>query len=326
MVIEHLITSGDRTNPGATLVMSDLPPIQPDPEPVPAQEPLPPQEQLPAQEPVSPTLAKKAGWRSWAAAGGVAAVVLVGGVVATRHQGTSTPDAVQASSATPGQGGAGGPGQGFASRGAQGTIASISGTTFAVDSTDRTGATSTVTVTTGDATTYTDAVAGQVSDLALGDTVLVRGTDTNGAVTATSVTEGATISRGGAGGATPPTGTGYGPPAGFTPPNGGTGQPGQGGPGGGGGFTAGSILSVDGDAFTVKAADGTQVVVTTTSATTVTVTKRISFADLKKGDAVQVIGTRTGDKVAATSVRRGQLGGFGGPGRGAGTSTTTSSS
>jgi hypothetical protein len=323
MVVQSLITSSGQPTPELS-AMSDLPPIEP--EPVPAIQPEP----GPAQAPAGPPHPKTAGWKSWAAAGGVAALVVVGGVVATRHHGSSSPAAVQASS-TPSQGATGAQGQGFANRGAQGTIASIKGSTLTVDATDRSGATSTVTVSTSKATTYTDAVAGKVSDLAVGDTVLVRGADTNGAVTATSVTEGATISRGGfaGGGGTPPTGAGNGPPAGATPPNGQPGAGGQGGPGGfaGGGFTAGSIASINGDTFTVKAADGTQVVVTTTADTTVTVTKKISFADLKKGDNVAVVGQRTDNAVTATSVRRGQLGGFGGgPGRGGTTSTTASTS
>ena len=68
----------------------------------------------------------------------------------------------------------------FGGRGAQGKITAINGTTLTLDSTDFSGATSTVTVTTDADTKVTETVSGSVSDVAVGDNVLVVGTSTLG--------------------------------------------------------------------------------------------------------------------------------------------------
>jgi hypothetical protein len=70
--------------------------------------------------------------------------------------------------------------------------------------------------------------------------------------------------------------------------------------------------------------------ITTSSATTVTVTKKITVSDLAKGDTVRVAGATANGTVTATSIRSGDLaggfggsrgGGFGGPPDGGGTGT-----
>jgi hypothetical protein len=167
----------------------------------------------------------------------------------------------------------------------------------------------------------------------------VRGTASGSTIAATDVTEGGQGGfgfGGGQGGQGPGRGFEGAPPQGFTPPTDASGQPVQPGQGrfADGGFAAGTIASVDGDAFTVTQRDGSTKTVTTTSSTTVTVTKKISRSDLEKGDTILVIGDRSGDTVTATSIRKGEAGdagfGFGGPGgvgrRGDTTSTTAAAS
>lgn len=130
---------------------------------------------------------------------GVAAVAigLFGGILIGHS--TASSSSSQSAGTRGGFGGAagGGAGGGFTA----GTIASIDGGTITLTLTDG----SKVKVTTGTSTTVTKSAAGKVSDLATGETVTVRGTkDSNGNVTATSVSEGAL--PGGFGGRTPPTG------------------------------------------------------------------------------------------------------------------------
>ena len=311
--------------------MSDVEPPQPH-----ALPPEPPQP--PAEPPTGPTSAPmpeptppKKAWRSWVAAGAAAAVVAAGAaIVIGRSSSDSSGNTAAAAAQTPAGGGYSGPGGGFpGGRGTQGTIASIDGTTLSLTATSQDGTTSTMKVTTTGDTTYTETVTGQVSDIAVGDNVVVIGTTSGSGVAATAITDRGTLQAGGFGGGFP--GGGYGPPNG-APPQGANGAPngsfpggsvpagGNGGPGGpnGGGFTAGQVASVDGSTITVTAQDGSAVKVTTTSSTTVSVTKQISLSDLAVGDTVRVNGTVDGTTVAATSIQKGDLtGGFfgrGGPG------------
>ena len=91
----------------------------------------------------------------------------MGGIVLTQHHGSSSSSTVAAAST---QGGAGGGAGGLASRGAQGTVDSIKGSTLTVTSTQPDGTTSTVSVATTGKTVYTDTVTGKVSDLKVGTT------------------------------------------------------------------------------------------------------------------------------------------------------------
>lgn len=74
--------------------------------------------------------------------------------------------------------------------GAVGTVASVSGSTFVVtEANRRTGATSSVTVTVGASTTYTQVASASATDLAVGKCVRAIGpADTTGAITARSIT------------------------------------------------------------------------------------------------------------------------------------------
>jgi hypothetical protein len=246
-------------------------------------------------------------WKSWAAAGVVAAAFVGGGILAVTlaGHGKDSP-AVQTASASPQTQTYGGPnGNGpngggrfdgrFGGRGAQGKITAVKGSTLTLDSTDFSGATTTMTVTTTADTKVTETVAGSVSDIAVGDNVFVVGESTGSAVTATNIVdngERTTVFRNRANG---------------------QGGPGFAGPGGRGSFTAGAVTSVDGSTITIKTVAGDTVTVSTTADTKVTVTKTIKLSDLAVGDTVRVNGTTTGTTIAADAIEKGELGfGLGG--------------
>ena len=96
--------------------------------------------------------------------------------------------------------------------------------------------------------------------------------------------------------------------------------------GGMGGFTAGSVVSVDGDTVVIESSDGTQVTVTTSTDTTVTTTEDSSVDQLAEGDTVTVMGETDDDgNVTATSISEGATGFGGGGFGGGGTPPTTDS-
>ena len=114
---------------------------------------------------------------------------------------------------------------------------------------------------------------------------------------------------------------GYGMPMAAT--GGGYGMPG-GGPGSGGQTSrmgvAGTVASVSDTSFTVKGGGSDPVTVKVTDDTTITKVgedgqeEKIELADLKVGDTVMVRGEQSGDAIAATVVRVGELPGA--PGHG----------
>ena len=96
--------------------------------------------------------------------------------------------------------------------------------------------------------------------------------------------------------------------------------------GGMGNFTAGSVVSVDGDTVVIESSDGTQVTVTTSTDTTVTTTEDSSVDQLAAGDTVTVQGETDDDgNVTATSISEGATGFGGGGFPGGGTPPTTDS-
>lgn len=105
----------------------------------------------------------------------------------------------------------GGAGPGAFGRGTTGTVTAVDGTTMTVEAED--GTTTTVTLT--DDTTYTVNKTISVDDLAVGDTVMVRGTATNDVVAADTIRKGE-LGAGGFGGGGP----GQAPPAGAGPQDG----------------------------------------------------------------------------------------------------------
>ncbi len=257
-------------------------------------------------------------WKSWVAAGVVAASFIGGGILAVTiaGHGKSSP-AVQTASATqqtPTYGGQNGAGQ-FRQRlgdpGTQGKITGIKGATLTLERTDFSGATSTVTVTTDTDTKVTETVSGAVSDIAAGDNVVVVGTTDAGAVTATNIMDTGdqtTVFRGRSD-RQAPDGSGATPPS---LPNDAQGGQRFFGPGGRGDLTVGTVTDANGSTITVKTVAGDTVTVTTTADTTVSITKTIKVSDLSVGDTVRVEGTTTGSTVAADAIRKGDLGFRGG--------------
>jgi hypothetical protein len=85
------------------------------------------------------------------------------------------------------------------------------------------------------------------------------------------------------------------------------GQGGQGGQQGGprmGDFSRGTVDSVEGDTLTLKAQDGTLVVVKTTSTTMIQKMADVPLTDLAKGEQVMVNGTKNADgSITARSVQ-----------------------
>ncbi len=273
--------------------------------------------------------ASRTGWKQWAAAGVVAAVVAVGAGVGISLAGGDDSSSVAArgpaAAAASGYGGdlTGRPGFPGA-MGTAGTITAIDGSTITVEAAAAPGGTSTETstvkVATTDETTVTESVSGSVDDLAEGDHVTVMGTTADGAVTAQRIVDSRDVesSFGGGGGGqmgTPPSlpdgaeqGSLPDAPTG-TPPSGGF---------PGGAPTAGTIASIDGDTVVVETSDGTKVTVTVTDDTEVSITEQISVGDLAEGDTVMVAGTTSGSTVAAETIRKGELGGGGAFGGGPG--------
>jgi hypothetical protein len=97
---------------------------------------------------------------------------------------------------------------------------------------------------------------------------------------------------------------------------------GEGFPGGAGGFgdqagnaTSGTITAVSSDGFTMKTSSGDSVKVTIGSSTTVSITATgATSGSLAEGQTVVVIGTESNGTIAATAVREGEAGRFGGLG------------
>jgi hypothetical protein len=253
--------------------------------------------------------------RAWIAAGALAALVGVVGVVLMSRAGDdadAATDEPAADSATGfGPAGAGG-------RGAFGEVTAIDGSTLTVESGDPSGSTTTLSVEASAETVITESVDGTVADLAAGDSVVVVGEETETGVAATSLVEGggAGLGFGGGppgGGGTPPDGDlpeDFEPPADAQPPASGEipdgAEPGD-RPGGAptGGFTAGEIVSIDDTGLTVETDEGEQVQVTVSSNTTVTVTVERTLADIAVGDTISASGETDGSVVTAETIRIG---------------------
>ena len=275
-------------------------------------------------EPASP---RKASARTWVAAGAVAALVVVVGVVMMGGGGGGEADTAgmptgndEADAA--GFGPAGAPG-----RGAFGEVTAVAGTTLTVESTDGSGSTTTLSVEATADTVITESLEGTVADLAVGDSVVVIGEDTEAGVATTSVVEGGTAlgfggGGPGAGGALPEGAApeGFEPPADAQPPAEGempdgtdAGDRPKGAPPGG--FTAGDIVATDASGLTVETEDGDQVQVTLSSSATVTVSVERSLADIAVGDTIRASGETDGSVVTAEAI---QIGTGGMPGAGGG--------
>jgi Domain of unknown function (DUF5666) len=284
----------------------------------------------------------KPSWRTWVAVGASAAVVGAAAVfcisaatssdssdAATSSQAPAAGNQTGGAGATQGQQGGPGP---DGRLGGFGTIATIDGSNLTIK--DRNGTTTKV-VTSSD-TSVTKSVTGSLADVKIGDTVMVVGTGSATEIDATRVTDDGKVSaeddaRGGPGGfdrnGGPPNGAGQMPNG--QPP---TGQGPNGqfrGPGSDGtsntAATRGVVQSVGDRSFTISGLDGTEVKITMSDSTEVSVAKKATVADLAVGDTVMVRGEESDGTITATSIREGALrGGFGGPPPGASPGATTS--
>jgi hypothetical protein len=283
-----------------------------------------------------------ASWRSWVVTAVVTAAVVVGGVVVISRHGSGGSSSASAASTGNAQNPAGFQGRG--SFGASGKVVKIDGSTLTVQGQDQSGATKTWTLKTSSDTDVTETVDGSTGDLKVGDNVVAFGSATSDGVEASTVSDQGKVSgrfqRSGNG--APPDGAPSGSfPSGSAPSGGpsfsggnGQGQPPSGAPGfaNGGGVVAGKITSIDGSKITVKSMTGETKVITTTSATKVTVTKTRTLGDVHVGDTVRAMGETSGDVVTARSIQIGDAG-FGpgagfqrfgsGPGAGNGPTGTT---
>ena len=172
--------------------------------------------------------------------------------------------------------------------------------------------------------TVTKVVTGSLSDIAVGDRLMVIGTTSNGTVAADRITDqgdAASLPKnpmgqagglpGGYGGtgANRPTGGvpgGEGPGGGFPGGGGPGGGPGGGGPGGMNGV-GGTVKSISGDTITLTTGDGSTLKVTTTTSTVVSVVQKSSVSALAVGDSVVVTGKKKNGVVTATAIREGDL-------------------
>lgn len=268
------------------------------------------------------TSPEKSSARTWMAAGALAALVVVVGVVLMGRGGSDDAEtATDESSAdsAPGFGPAGASG-----RGAFGEVTAIDGSTLTVESGDPSGSTTTLSVDASADTVITESVEGTVADLAVGDSVIVVGEETETGVAATSLVEGGGAGFGFGGGApgagrTPPEGEipeGFDPPADAQPPGevpegAEPGDRPEGAPRGG--FTAGDIVSIHDTGLTVETAEGEQVQVTVSASTTVTVSVERTLADIAVGDTISASGETDGTEVTAETI---QIGAGGMPGAG----------
>jgi hypothetical protein len=264
-----------------------------------------------------------------AAVGAVA--IAAAAVVGVNAISSGSSSATAASATRNGPGGRGGPPGG----GDGGTIQSVNGSTIVVKNRSN----KTETVQTSASTTVTEAVKGSLSAVKVGDHVVVLGSTSGSAVTASQIVDNGTASN--------PSG----PPGGQQPPNGASGSSssgsassngpsGSGGPPGGpasqsgsnpsgssapsgsaqsgnaqsgngpqgGAPTMGTVTAVNGSTITVQSTSGSSVSVSTSASTIVLVTKTGSVSDLTVGEQIMVRGTSSSGTITATSIREGDVG------------------
>lgn len=204
---------------------------------------------------------------------------------------------------------------------ANGTIATINGTSFTLTGQNNT----TYTIATDANTKYAKLVTSSVGAIAVGDFIMAQGTTSGNSFAATAITDNGKPPQGMGGprsgppkgnapsgtrpAGSPPSGTHPALPAGCKPPQ----RPGgpQGGPHGGpppggmpndGTHIAGIVQQVSGTTLTLGVRDGKTITVTTDGNTKVTVHQQGSFADLKVGDQVDAMADpKSGTASNATS-------------------------
>jgi hypothetical protein len=265
---------------------------------------------------------RRRSWRTWLVAGvgaaaiGGAAVIGIGAASSDN----SLASAAAGSNSSGAPGGFNGSSNGAAPSGANGqgrpgafgTISAIDGSTLTVKDMSR----QSVKVVTTSSTTVTKTATVDLSDVKVGDHVVVEGSGSSSNIAATQVhDDGAADDSSGnqqLGGPGGPAGTGT---------NSATAT---------GAFVTGTVTSVDGSTLNVKDANGDSVTVAISSSTKITKDETVDVAALAVGDDVMVSGTASNGTITATRIRDGVEAGAGplggGPAGGGGTGPGTGSS
>jgi hypothetical protein len=178
-----------------------------------------------------------------------------------------------------------------------GTVTAVNGNIITVTSTHRTGGrpaagstttpTTTTTTDTVDATSATitkNNVAGSISSIAVGDTIMAQGTLTGTNLVATTIRDGVMTRTPGANGQ--PAGTGT------TSPFTGNGQP----------VTAGIISSISGNSVVVTNKSNVTYTVDVTNAKIIEGQNTVTVSSLAVGDSLVIQGTVNGNSVTASTV------------------------
>lgn len=191
-------------------------------------------------------------------------------------------------------------------QGVFGTVASISGSTLTVtsramgghdnDTDSDNGSATTYTVNAASATIMKNGATSSLSAIAVGDTVMVQGTVSGSAVTATKINDGVVPGAGGMGGkGTGPSITGNGEPV-----------------------VGGTISAISGNSVTITNKSNVTYTIDAASATIEKGNATSSISSLAVGDNVVVQGTVNGSSVTASSIidsgaAQGSSGNAGGP-------------
>ncbi|HUR77476.1 MAG TPA: DUF5666 domain-containing protein [Acidimicrobiales bacterium] len=180
-----------------------------------------------------------------------------------------------------------------------GEIASIDGTSFKVKERFPNGERATTSVFTDRDTRFHEWAQGAVSDLVVGDVIVVSGTTADDAVTATRITETAAEGHVVKAQRRAPM-IGGGPMA---PP----GAEREVRRAGSGNRLAGEIASIEGDTITLSSFEGATVVVKTTAQTRVRSNDEITMSSLHRGDVVRVVASKQDGRLVAHEVTLGEL-------------------
>ena len=174
-----------------------------------------------------------------------------------------------------------------------GTVASVSGNIIMVNGRQGFGTTSPTTVFTVDATNATvmkNNATSSISNIVVGDTVLVQGTVSGTNVIATKIRDGVVMTRKPGG----PNGSGNNNPGQtpMTPPIQGNGQP----------VVAGTVTSVSGDIISITNKSNAAYTIDATNAKIVQGQNTIAIGNVAVGNTVLVQGTVSGSSVVASTV------------------------
>ncbi|MEZ5309784.1 MAG: hypothetical protein R2735_04175 [Microthrixaceae bacterium] len=154
----------------------------------------------PTEEGETNQTSRRSAARQWIVAAIVAVVIVVSGFFGMRTLGSSnTAGATNSTGVTTNDASGSGSVRGSDSAQNQsratGKVTAVEGSTMTIESTDGSGSVNSTRITTNDDTVFTESVEGTVSDLSVGDNVVVMGTTTDGAQTDGSLIERAVTAR-----------------------------------------------------------------------------------------------------------------------------------